>query len=193
MKISPYSPRSQRGMVLVTSLVILLVLTVLGLAAVQNTSLEERMAGNLRAENVALQAAEAALREGEAWIFLRGATPVPVPYSRRTADSVWPLNEPELVKNLTGSQWWEEWSNSDWEEINYTTALTDPLVYTGSSSDVVPQPRYLIEERGLAKESAVVGQQGDFAGTMFYQVTARGVDAGGRSEVIVRSTYGRRF
>ena len=184
---------AQRGMVLVTSLVILLVLTLLGLAAIQNTSLEERMAGNMRSESVALQAAEAALREGESWIFNRTAMLIPVPYSARAADSVWPLNEPELVKNLNATSWWEEWTTTEWQENNYTTALTDALLYTGSSSDAVPPPRYLIEERGLAKESIVVGQQGDFAGTMFYQVTARGVDAGGRSEVVVRSTYGRRF
>lgn len=53
--------RAQRGAALVTSLVILLVLTVLGLAAMRTSSLEERMAGNAQDALYAFQAAESGL------------------------------------------------------------------------------------------------------------------------------------
>jgi type IV pilus assembly protein PilX len=56
----------QRGAVLITALVILFVLTLLGVASMQGTVLEERMAGNFRDRQVAFEAAEAALRVGEA-------------------------------------------------------------------------------------------------------------------------------
>ena len=55
----------QQGVVLVVSLLILLVMTVLGVAAIQSTTLQERMAGNLHDRDLAFQAAEAALRRGE--------------------------------------------------------------------------------------------------------------------------------
>jgi len=54
----------QYGFVLIVALVLLLVLTVLGLAAAQSTSLEERMAGNARNHDLAFQAAEAGLSAG---------------------------------------------------------------------------------------------------------------------------------
>ena len=57
--------RSQAGAVLIVSLVLLLVLTILGVSGVQNTTMEERMAGNYRDRFSAFQAAEAALRVGE--------------------------------------------------------------------------------------------------------------------------------
>jgi type IV pilus assembly protein PilX len=56
----------QSGAVLIISLIVLLLLTLIGVSSVQTTSLEEKMAGNLRDKNIAFQAAEAALRQGEA-------------------------------------------------------------------------------------------------------------------------------
>ncbi|WP_439859700.1 pilus assembly PilX family protein [Pseudomonas sp. MBLB4136] len=57
--------RSQQGAVLIIALVMLLLLTIIGLSSMRGTSLQESMAGNMRDNNVALQAAEAALRDGE--------------------------------------------------------------------------------------------------------------------------------
>lgn len=61
-------PYIQRGAVLIVSLVILLVMTLLGVTAMQGTTLEEKMAGNLRQRNIAFQSAESALRASEAFI-----------------------------------------------------------------------------------------------------------------------------
>ena len=58
--------RHQDGMVLVTSLVILLILTMLALSAVQGTSIQELIARNQRDSNLAFNAAETALVEAEA-------------------------------------------------------------------------------------------------------------------------------
>ncbi len=48
-----------------TSVMFILVLTMLGLAAMQSSTLQERMAGNQRDRSIALQAAELALRDAE--------------------------------------------------------------------------------------------------------------------------------
>lgn len=55
----------QRGASLLIVLILLLVMTLLGLAAMRSTLLEERMTANLLDRSLAFQAAEAALREGE--------------------------------------------------------------------------------------------------------------------------------
>ena len=55
----------KEGAVLIISLIMLLLLTIIGVTAIQTSSLEEKMAGNMRDQNLAFQAAESALRVGE--------------------------------------------------------------------------------------------------------------------------------
>ncbi len=59
----------QQGATLVVALVILGIMTVIGTASMQSSTLQERMASNARQKLVANQAAESALREAEQWIF----------------------------------------------------------------------------------------------------------------------------
>lgn len=58
----------QRGAVLVFALLLLLVMTILGVAGIGNSVLEERMSGNFHQSNSALQSAEIGLRVAENWI-----------------------------------------------------------------------------------------------------------------------------
>jgi type IV pilus assembly protein PilX len=57
--------RRQAGAALVVGLIFLVILTLLGLTAMQTGILEERMAGNSRDRNIAFQGAEAGLRDAE--------------------------------------------------------------------------------------------------------------------------------
>ena len=70
-------PASQRGTVLAISLMFLVVLTVIGLGGMSVSSLDERMAGNMRNSDIALQAAETVLREAEAWLVDQNLPPGP--------------------------------------------------------------------------------------------------------------------
>ena len=60
-----FSRTRESGAILVISLLLLLVMTLLGIAAMQTTGMEERMAGNTRNINLAFQGAEAGLRDAE--------------------------------------------------------------------------------------------------------------------------------
>ncbi|WP_296217643.1 pilus assembly PilX family protein [Pseudomonas sp. UBA2684] len=60
--------RQQKGAVLAICLIMLLILTVIGVASMSNSTLQERMAGGARDYNMAFQAAEAALRVGEDYV-----------------------------------------------------------------------------------------------------------------------------
>lgn len=57
---------NQRGFVLVTSLIFLVVVTLLAVAAINRSTLQEKIATNTRARETAEQHANAALREAEA-------------------------------------------------------------------------------------------------------------------------------
>ena len=189
----------ERGMVLITSLIILLVLTLLGLASIQNTNMEERMAGNLRAENVAFQAAEAALRGGEACLVAQVARPTvdenlgPSSACGSPGFRVRLLDDPETAVSASDAGlYWETWSATDWTDP-YADTYDHALAFA-VNQNLPTAPRLVIEERDIEQESLVIGQQQDFAaGRWFYQVTAHATDASGRGDVILRSTFARRF
>lgn len=61
-----FSFKHQSGVVLPVSMIMLLLLTLISITATQVTGFEEKMAGNSKDSNLAFQAAEAALRAGEA-------------------------------------------------------------------------------------------------------------------------------
>jgi type IV pilus assembly protein PilX len=61
-------PRRQRGVALIIALVLLVVATLIGLAASRGTLLQERMSGNTFDRSLAFQRAESALRAAEAAI-----------------------------------------------------------------------------------------------------------------------------
>jgi len=58
--------RRERGTVLITGLILLAMVMLLGMAAMRTTTLQERLSGSSVDYNQAFQAAEAALRAGEA-------------------------------------------------------------------------------------------------------------------------------
>ncbi|MCP3673844.1 MAG: pilus assembly protein PilZ [Gammaproteobacteria bacterium] len=170
---------NQNGAVLITSLIFLLIMTLLALSSMQNTSLEEKMAGNVRAQNIAFQAAEAALRGGEA--YLQGLTIRPTAV---TNGPVWPLYDLDEIDSLSAfTTWWQDWSETNWE--NNAVSLTE---LTG-----VTAPHYVIEEVALVPFSLNTGSNGDGVGVNYYQITSRGSDLSGNVRVILRSTLSRRF
>lgn len=66
MKRSAYaSPARQRGAVLYVALIFLILLSVLGIAGMQVASMQERMASNYRAVNIAFQRSEGLARDVE--------------------------------------------------------------------------------------------------------------------------------
>src|SRR5262245_66634802 len=107
--------RRQRGAVLVVSLLLLLVMTVLALGASQATRMQERMAGNARDRDMAMQSVEAALRAGERYI---GAPSISVaPFVCTTVRSlgceVYPLGKAFAATHTYENQafqtdsWWQ--------------------------------------------------------------------------------------
>lgn len=63
--IRPMAARQQRGVALIVVLILLLIMTLLGLASLRGTLMEERMSSNLYDRSLSFQAVEAALRQGE--------------------------------------------------------------------------------------------------------------------------------
>jgi len=88
--------KKQRGVVLLVCLVMLLLLTVIGLASMSASTLQERMAGGARDSNLAFQAAEASLRVGEAYVKQQVAA---------SADPMSLFQEATNCPTVTAAQW----------------------------------------------------------------------------------------
>src|SRR5207237_2847533 len=65
---SPQPGSGQRGMVLISSLLLLLIITILGVGMFRSFSVQEKVAGNVREKQRALQAAEIAQQYAEWWL-----------------------------------------------------------------------------------------------------------------------------
>ena len=70
--------RAQRGMVLITTLLLLVVVTLLALAMFRSIGIENMIAGNVLDKQHALQGAEAAQTYAEQWLSNNAVTSVPI-------------------------------------------------------------------------------------------------------------------
>ena len=160
----------QQGVVLATGLIFLVMMTLLGVTAMQTTLLEEKMAGNLRDEMLAFQAAEAALREGET--FLQQITLPEFDGSNGLFHyASFPAPDP-----IT----WSGWSTSG-------------RTMTATMSGVASQPRYIIEQLITvpAEKGGSVQQSATTITSNMYRVIARGVGGSESAVIILQSDYRR--
>jgi len=163
----------QQGAVLIVALVLLLVLTILAAAGVQNTSMEERMAGNYRDRFSAFQAAEAALRAGEQ------AISVQTTFAAMLFDG----SDGTYETTKTGG------SIDPTEPSNYAQSVSIATI-----SGVSSTPQFMIErvpKVPLPKSSMVAGFQGAPKDIQYYRISARATGSGGQAEVILQSTFHR--
>jgi Tfp pilus assembly protein PilX len=80
----PAAGRRQRGMTLVLSLVILLILTILGLSTLRTASLEQMMSGNIQEQTRALEASDSGLSKAINVMLTSSATVDPAAYAAAT-------------------------------------------------------------------------------------------------------------
>ena len=176
----------QRGAALITSLIILLVLTVLGVSAMSTSSLEELMAGNLRDQDLSFQAAEAALKDGERYIDSWGGMP-PTATSSGTNNGLYTTDEFGLYE-LTAFDKTNVWANGI-----ATTYGADTGVAISNLGDAATLPMYIIEEEDFVAKDASFKAQTQREGAYYYRVTARGEGASSNAVTILQTTVAHRF
>lgn len=74
-KLNGFDFRCERGFVLITSMIFLVIMTALAVNAIRRSSMDEKSSGNQRAQNLAFQSAERALRFCEGVMELRSQQP----------------------------------------------------------------------------------------------------------------------
>ena len=181
---------AQRGISLVTTLLFMIAALSLGISVMSVNVMQERMIGNTKDRDLALQAAEAALRDAEIDISINinattafannCAAGLCTPPSQRATPSSLP------VEAQTGFDWTNDAMVRKYGQ--YTPGVAN-------FPSVNAQPRYVIEKFGYlgtpAGESLVLGAEPAAPG-VGYRITARGVGARAETVVILQSIYAMR-
>ena len=165
-------PSRQGGAVLLFSLIVLLLLTVIGVTAMQTTTLQERMAGGQRDRHLAVQGAEAAIREAERFLS-QTAT---LPSFGGAANGLYHHAETPAPR----------WQEFDWDSgvINYEGGDMGGLL--------AEAPAYYIERLPpVADPSGSLAADESLEDTEFYRISARSTGGSGRSQVIIQVVYRR--
>ena len=177
----------QGGTVLVISMIILLAMTLIGITGMQTTVLEEKMTGNQRDRNLALQASEAGLRESLDWIEDKAKRPIGMPLSVDDGStSIW--KECYAKKTETACGDGTTAVSMSWLEANGSIygSFVDGTDSSGMDATVSNLPRTIIEERYAPPpefEDAVQRR-----GVVYYTETTLGYGGTAQARVLVQST-----
>jgi type IV pilus assembly protein PilX len=174
-------PLRERGISLVIVLLFLVIMTALGATAIRTATVEEKMSGNERDRQIAFEAAEASLRDGE-----RAIVAVLNSASGFAAGCPTGLCVPSA--NAT-----PQWYTVDWNSAT-------PRVYGSQSgagaypvTDVARAPRYIIEllpdMPPLPGCTAVMNARASCTGGTPFRITAVGWGRRASTQVMLQSVF----
>jgi len=166
----------QQGAILVTGMLILVVLTLIGITGMTNTSMQERMAGHDRDRQIAFQAAEAALREGELFVTNNLLTA-----GNFTSTCTSGLCTP--IATGTNEQWLISavWSDPTRHFVHNMS--------TASVSEIKTQPKFIIEDLGkkiIESETVITCAATPSPCPNMYRITAVGTGATDTARVMLQ-------
>jgi type IV pilus assembly protein PilX len=174
--------RTQRGAIMVVSLLLLLVMTVLALSASQTTTLQERMAGNARDTDLALQAGEAGLRDAEVTLATLAGTGTSGKPDDCDVTSSCNIKQRDINFKpdfARGDTFWKDNTRQyGGDEQQISDVISDPLIYT--------------EKRGEVRDSLSTGTPGG-SGTAYYTHTVRAKGGTDTATVVLQSVDAVRY
>jgi len=177
--------KHQQGAVLVTSMIILLILTMLALSSVQNTSLQELMSRNERDSDLAFHSAETGLKEAE--VFLSTLTTL-AGFQVANQNGFYDSAPPNTAIDFSTFDWLVAGNNARSFILVVTVDARTPVA-----------GRYVIEhvKTVVSDEDKLnidnIGQDTGTGRTQMFRTTSIGLGGSGTAQVILQSTYGRRM
>ena len=190
----------QQGSVLIVGLIILVLISFIGLSSISSSGLELKMANNDRHRQLALQAAEAALREGEqvanstdarslANDLCTGGYCTSRGYYISSSQSAINAakNATQCGNNYTPERWITGCGGNSLE-VWTTTGLS--MEYSGTAiSEVIQKPRYIIEY--LSDVDCSGSPQGAPYDCQLFRITALGYGGTETSPVMLQSVFSK--
>ena len=168
MKTHPM-PRLQQGASLLIALIFLVMMAMLGVTVANVTNLEERMAGNTRDRDLALQAAEAALRDAERRLAAEAFRTGP------PGGGAWPAFDAD---NANDAAFWEECFSKKTGPCAAALGMEIVLPSGTAAGAVDAQPQFTVETKP------------DAGTTKVFRVTARAVGGSPDTIVVLQAEFG---
>jgi type IV pilus assembly protein PilX len=171
------------GFVLVSSLLLLLVVTIIALSMFRGFGMQEKVAGNMREKQRALQAAESAQQFAEQWLIGNASNP-PVGCSSL-------LNANALQGQICANKLWVAvpsvttvpWMIGTAEVgVAYTPpGMTVATASVTSNNSYFKAPSFYISDAGASADPNVPGE--------IFQIDAVGYGGNSNTAAVVESTY----
>jgi type IV pilus assembly protein PilX len=175
----------QRGVVLVSSLLLLLVVTIMALSMFRSSGMQEKVAGNMREKQRALQAAVSAQTYAEQWLITNSATTAPA-----VCNSLLSANA-GLGQICSNKLWLSTTSVTTvpWAVagvanvgVSYTPpTMTVATASAASSGNYASAPTFYISDAGASADPNVPGE--------IFQIDAVGYGGNNTTAAVVESTY----
>lgn len=187
-------PWQQQGAALIVALVFLVMLTLLGLAAMGTNRAQQRETYGVSEQVLAFQAAETGVIDGEAWIENQLVRPVAncgasCPEPTSIWDAAAPAPEISFL-HLRSAAWW----NARGRAYGHTYEPGQPVGVLANQviEGVAQAPRHVIEQLGPDPTASLV--PGAPVQTLwYYRVTARGTGVQADPPSIVQTVYAKGY
>jgi len=187
--------RRQRGVALAVALILLLVMTLLSVAGLRGTGMQERMASNLRDRNLAFQSAESALRAAETALVAGGGAGSPAvsaPGDLGWWEACWEGSvtgcPPAVVHPAVSAPgdlgWWEAcWQGS-------VTGCPPAVVHAVDTAawGIAAAPEYRLERLRAGNYGSLAADEA-LSSPPLYRITVRAVGGTADSVVLLQSTF----
>ena len=172
---------AQHGIVLVSSLLLLLVVTIMALSMFRSFGIQEKIAGNMREKQRALQAAMSAQQYAEVWLDSNSAGNPPIACAAPFLNAN--LNQGQICTTSVPPL---DFTNVPWSAgVTYTPA--GMLIAGPSVPNILANPTYFsaptfyITDMGASADANIPGE--------IYQVDAVGYGGNSNTVAVVESTY----
>lgn len=172
--------RAEQGSALIVSLILMLVITIIGLTALQGTTMQTRMATAMRDRSLAFEAAEAALRDAEGWLDAQLTAGTKPDATNNGSTGVWIAKAPQTA---AGQEDFMDWTIDNWTAVGQAYPLQNGAAIAGLAG----QPRVVIEEWQFVSDnlSGPPGRQ-------YYRITTNAPGATPETSVTLQALVQRR-
>jgi type IV pilus assembly protein PilX len=177
---------AQRGVVLVSSLLLLIVVTIIALSMFRSFGIQEKIAGNMREKQRALQAAESAQVFAEVWLTANAASTPSVPCPAAPALNA-NLGQGQICSQTLQAQGIDV-TQVPWPfGVNFVPPLTNMQISQTTSVANLANPTYFgtptfyITDLGVSPD---INRPGEI-----YQVDAYAYGGSANTVAVVESTY----
>lgn len=175
----------QSGAVLITTIVLMVIFTLLGVAAMRTNITDISIQGSMKNRSNAFQCAEAAIRAGEIWLGgLAGPAYQVVSNPQQSSSQVWEVNNSSIQNP-------ELQLGGFWQNNNITWAYGGFLINGAANVGCQTDPRYFIESLGaVAADSEGIDFETLAKGrSAMYRITAYSTGVDNNATVVLQTTY----